>query len=72
MYLHKLYDILETEDGSDLTMGCTSQYAGAWEGKTAGMVMTINQALADGLCETDLASVVTYIPSFASLGSQVK
>ena len=72
LYLQKVYDILETEDGSDLTMGCTSQYADAWEEKTAGMVMTINLALTDGLCEADVASVVTYIPSFASLGSQVK
>ena len=72
LYLHKVYDILETEDGSDLTMGCTSEYADAWEEKTVGMVVTVNQALAGALCEPDIALVVTYIPSFASLGSQVK
>ena len=72
LYLHELYDILDTSDSSDLSSACISQYSAAWEEKVATMMGSVNQALDEGLCEQDTARVLTYIPTFASLGSQVK
>ena len=60
-----------TDDGLDLPTECIGPYSTAWEEKVAGMVGTVNQAIDEGLCEEDVASVLTYIASFASLGSQV-
>ena len=72
-YLHEVYDILSTDDGSDLTGACISQYAEAWEVKVQVMMGTVNEVLEEGLCEDgDAASVQTYTSSFATLGPQVK
>ena len=71
LYLHEVYDILSTDDGSDLDLDCIGKYSTEWESKAAAMMGTINQALVGGLCDEDVASVISYTGAFASLGSQV-
>ena len=60
-----------TDDDLDLPSECIGPYSTAWEEKVASMVGTVNHALDEGLCEEDVAFVLTYMSSFASLGSQV-
>ena len=71
LYLHEMYDILTTSDGSDLNSHCISSYSDAWKDQVITMMSAVNEALDSGLCEENAASVVAQSSAFVSLGSQV-
>ena len=71
IYVHKVYDILTTDDASELSIECISQYSDVWDNKVAGMREVINEAIDEDLCDDDTASVLSHISSFASIGVQV-
>ncbi len=72
LYSHKVYDMLDTADGSALSQGCVHQYAVEWRRQVGAMTAAINKAVAeDGLCEQLATTVTNYVESFASLGNQV-
>lgn len=67
----KVSDILDTDDGSVLDAGCNTLYSAEWEDQMIRMVSQVNLAIEGGLCEQNMATVVTNVGIFASLGSQV-
>jgi hypothetical protein len=71
LYEVMVADLLSTSDESVIDLECTGLYSREWEDKMMAMVEDVNDAIDDGLCEDDSATTITYIYSFASLGTQV-
>ena len=64
-------DVLVTSDGLPLDAECNSGYSIEWGKKIAEMVGVVNEAIVHGLCEVDVALVITYSGVLASMGSEV-
>jgi hypothetical protein len=64
-------DIVETADESVIDPECNSLYTTEWEKKLITMVSDVNAAIASGLCDTDVAIVITYTSLFSAFGTQV-